>query len=138
MPKNNFPVNSPNSLSESGHLDREMFSFSENPNDSGFDKRTYDLRNELVINFQIGLDLVRSSGLHVGEQYNRITTAAINGSTIIQYDLNDICQFQIELEEVSGQYTIEKRGCEFFLLQENGDLLLQEDGFALKTQGLVP
>jgi len=87
------------------------------------------------------LAMVRSSGLHVGESYDRIAGVEIIENTYsIEYSLSGVCQFIIQVENgASGEsFLIQKTECEGFLLQENGDNLLQETGDVLKTQGLIP
>ena len=146
MPKHNFPTNSPNTLEEAGHNERDMFSYRTNPLDSGFDKRVADTETHSIltgdvktsIDINTAMNMTRSAGFHVGEQYDTVSTADVNGTKLLQYDLAGICQFQVELDVDGTNFTITKRICEFFLLQENGDKLLQETGDALKTQGLVP
>lgn len=102
--------------------------------------RTDDEGTQTTINKAEVLGLTKSSGLQDGETYDSIIAGAVDANeNVIQYELAGICQFQIEINFVNGEnFSIIKRVCEFDLLQEDGFVLLQENGDALRTQGLVP
>lgn len=83
--------------------------------------------------------MTRSSGFHVNEQYDTIVSGIVDGDTkILEYSLDSICQFQMLIEKNGTEFVIIKRACEFFLLQENGNFLLQETGDKIKIAGLIP
>jgi len=89
-------------------------------------------------------NLTNSSGLLVGAEFDCIMYGVggegNEGLNILTYELDGVAQFQIVLDLISQEnFTIYKRPAEFFLLQENGDNILLEDGVgALRTQGLTP
>ncbi len=129
-----------------GFRQNDAESWSENPLDEGIDRRVNDksvqdaIENKVIptIDESSALGMTRSSGLYEGETFDKIVCEDVNGSKLIEYSLDDICQFQIELSSTGTGFVISRRVCEFNLLQENGDKLLKEDGDSLRTEGLVP
>jgi hypothetical protein len=125
--------------------DREYFKFIESPTRPGFpvpevsDTALTEAVSSGIKKADV-LAMTRSSGLQEGETYDQIEGAQVTSDEyVLQYDLNGICQFQIQMDTSDdSSFEIIKRVCEFDMLQEDGFVLLQEDGFALRTEGLVP
>lgn len=99
---------------------------------------------ESAISLNTLFNLTNSSGLLVDEEFDCIMYGiggdGDDGLNILTYQLDGVSQFQIILDLISQEsFTIYKRPAEFFLLQENGDKILLEDGLgALRTEGLTP
>lgn len=79
MPKNNFPLNPPNTLAESGHEDREFFAFKTNAIDSGFDKRVCDSQAHQLLN-QIIAELGGAGGTPVHDEAFNINSPGAGSS----------------------------------------------------------
>jgi len=87
------------------------------------------------------LAMSRSAGFSDGELYDKIIIGVVipDEQAILQYELADICQFQIIVAKAGiNSVQLLKQACEFYLLQENGDKLLQENLDTLRVQGLIP
>ena len=84
-------------------------------------------------------NFVQSTGFLNGESYNNIIYTVDNGFAFLSYRLNGIEQFILRIN-VTNQthWEINKNFPTGFLLQENGDKILQEDSDALLAQGLLP
>jgi len=83
--------------------------------------------------------MARSSGFAENELFDKLVCREVaNNHKILEYSNVDICQFQIVAKKDSTGFSLEKRVCEFFMLQENADFLLQENGDKIKINGLIP
>jgi len=93
--------------------------------------------NSLTLNTL--LSLAMTSGLTDGETFDTIE-AAVNGSGafVLEFSLGTICQFQLVFNLNSSiSFSIVKRDCEFPLLTESGDFLVQENGDKILAQGAI-
>jgi len=85
------------------------------------------------------IGMTRSAGFSDGESYDKIEAGNFSLSQqLLEYSLAGVCQFQIEIiDNGGGSFSITKRICTGFLLQEDGFKILQENGDALLAQGLI-
>jgi len=90
--------------------------------------------------FQSLFTLANIAGFIESESFDLIEGGLVNGGLIIQFTLAGICQFQLVFTlSTPLTFSIFKRPCEFFLLQQNGDKILLQNGIdKLLIQGLVP
>lgn len=92
------------------------------------------------------LSMSRSSGFLENEMYDKLLSYEVsNKHRILEYSNDGLCQFQIVAKADGSGFSIEKRDCEFLLLQEDGNFILQEtdyvfeeDASRIKVNGLIP
>lgn len=103
------------------------------------DKSDYYIKVAQATTFNTLLALTQSSGFLDGEAYDQIVHLVIGNKAFFDFEINGITQFQVVIEITDQEsYRIFKQIPIFNILQENDDLLLQENGDALKTEGIIP
>ncbi len=108
----------------------------------GNDKATplYTYRAFSDINYTDLLQFANNAGFLEGEAYDLIEYGiGPNDNPIATFTLDDLSQFQLVFKiNAVDNFSIQKRPAEFFLLTEQGDMVIAENGDNIKIQGLVP
>ena len=83
--------------------------------------------------------MTRSAGFHDGEVYDTLIYTDVSETVkTLEFQNEGLCRFIITATLTGNDYTLSKALCTGFLLQENGDYLLQETGDKIIISGFIP